>query len=184
MESKTNWKNLANYDYLGAYSLDGTGLSEIVLTIKEIKKERVTAQGGASDDCIVAYFEEKKYEDKVVVKPMVLNKTNCKTIEKLYGSFIEDWLGKKIIIFATTTKYARDIVPCLRVKGELPKSKVYNCSICGQVIDKKVYDASISKYGVALCSKECLNIYKDQHIENETSDTNEDAKKIEKKVEV
>ncbi len=170
---KTNWKNLANYDYLGAYSLDGTGLNEIVLTISFIKKETVTAQGGASDNCIVAYFEEKTYQDKVVVKPMVLNKTNCKNIEKIYGSFIEDWIGKKIIIYATTTKFARDVVPCLRVKAEKPQEVIYACSVCGKAIDKKVYDGSISKYGVALCGKECLNIYKAQQ-QNETS--NDDAK--------
>jgi hypothetical protein len=175
---KTNWKNLANYDYLGAYSLDGTGFNEIILTIRTIKRERVTSTGGNSEDCIVAYFEEKTYGDKVVVKPMVMNKTNCKTIEKLYGSFIEDWVGKKIIIFATTTKFARDVVPCLRVKNELPKETIYACSICGKVIDKKMYDASVSKYGVALCSKECFNRYKDTIQENE-NDAKENLEKVE-----
>lgn len=160
--SKTNWKNLANYDYLGAYSLDGTGIDELVLTIKEIKRERVTAPGGNSEDCIVAYFEEKNYENKVVVKPMVLNKTNCKIITEVYNTpFVEEWIGKKIIVYAATTKFARDIVPCLRIKKELPQEKVYTCSICGQVIDKKVHDGSIAKYGVALCGKECLEKFKE-----------------------
>lgn len=161
---KTNWKNLANYDYLGAYSIEGTGLDEIVLTIKDLKRERVTAQGGTSDDCIVAYFEEKTYKDKVVVKPMVLNKTNCKAITEVYKTpFIEDWIGKKIIIYATETKMGREIVSCLRVKKELPKEKVYTCAICGQVIDKKVYDGSIAKYGIALCGKDCLKKFQEQN---------------------
>ena len=30
-----HWKNLANYDYLGAYSLEGR-TEDVVLTIKEI----------------------------------------------------------------------------------------------------------------------------------------------------
>lgn len=150
-----HWKNLANYDYLGAYSLEGVA-PEITLTIKSIKKERVTANGGASEDCIVAYFEETNV-DGVVVKPMVLNKTNCKTIEKVYETGdVEDWIGKQIIIFATTTKFARDVVPCLRVKNEKPVEKVYNCSICGKEITKKLYTGSMAKYGVAICSKECL----------------------------
>lgn len=152
----THWKNLANYDYLGAYSFEGTGIEEMVLTIKDVKRERVTAPGGNSEDCIVAYFEEKKYEDKIVVKPMVFNKTNCKIIQDLYGPYIENWVGKKVIVYSTTTKFARDVVPCLRIKKEVPQEKVYTCSVCGQVIDKKVYDGSIAKYGVALCGKECL----------------------------
>lgn len=169
---KTNWKNLANYDYLGAYSLDGTGLDEIVLTIRTIKRERVTSNGGASEDCIVAYFEEKTYKDKVMVKPMVLNKTNCKIISDLYNSpFIEDWIGKKIIIYATTTKFARDVVPCLRVKKSLPEEENYSCSICGKPIDKKTYEGSVAKYGVALCGKECLNRYKD----TQNNDNNENV---------
>lgn len=160
MTQNVHWKNLANYDYLGAYSLEGTGIDELVLTIKDVKKEKVTAPGGASDDCVVLYFEEKKYKDNVVVKPMVANKTNCKTIEKMYGAMIGGWIGKKIIVYATTTKYARDIVPCLRIKNEKPQEDIYTCSVCGQVIDKKTYDGSIAKYGVALCSKECLERYK------------------------
>ena len=156
-----HWKNLANYDYLGAYSLEGIA-TEVTLTIKSIKKERVTANGGASEDCIVAYFEETKV-DGVEVKPMVLNKTNCKTIEKIYNTGdVEEWLGKKITIFATTTKFARDIVPCLRIKNEVPVEKVYACSVCGTQITKQTHDASISKYGVALCSKECLEKSKEE----------------------
>lgn len=177
---KTNWRNLANYDYLGAYSFEGTGLDEIIVTIKAVKRERVTSTGGNSEDCIVASFEEKSYEDKVVVKPMVLNKTNCKTIEKLYGVFIEDWVGKRIVVYPTTVKFARDIVPCLRVKNEKPQEVIYACSICGQAIDKNTYEASIKKYGVALCSKECLNKYKDT-IQNtiENVAENENQEKVE-----
>lgn len=147
-----HWKNLANYDYLGAYSLDGIA-SEITLTIKLIKVERVTANGGAAEDCIVATFEEKN-QDGVEVKPMVLNKTNCKIIEKVYGTGdVEQWIGKSIIIYSTTTRFQRDIVPCLRVKEEKP---VFTCSVCGKEIEKKTYDASKAKYGTPLCSKECL----------------------------
>lgn len=113
-----HWKNLANYDYLGAYSLEGR-TEDVVLTIKEIKRERVTSEGGKSEDCIVAHFEETNV-DSVEVKPMVLNKTNCKTIEKIYKTGeIENWIGKRIKIFATTTKFARDIVPCLRIRAEI-----------------------------------------------------------------
>ena len=147
-----HWKNLANYDYLGAYSLDGIA-SEITLTIKLIKVERVTANGGAAEDCIVATFEEKN-QDGVEVKPMVLNKTNCKIIEKVYGTGdVEQWIGKPIIIYSTTTRFQRDIVPCLRVKEEKP---VFTCSVCGKEIENKTYDASKAKYGTPLCSKECL----------------------------
>lgn len=146
-----HWKNLANYDYLGAYSLEETPNKSVALTMREIKVELVTSDGGKKENCIVCKFDET-VSGKVVVRPMVLNKTNCKTIESIYGPNIEDWVGKPIIIYSTETKFGRDIVPCLRVKKEELK-----CSQCGKKIDAKTYNASIGKYGAALCSKECLD---------------------------
>lgn len=157
---KTNWKNLANYDYLGAYSLNDA--QEVTLTISNVKRERVTNNGGSSEDCIVAYFEEKSVDD-IVVKPMVLNKTNCKTISELYHTeYVEDWIGKKITIYATTTKFARDVVPCLRIRKEVPETITYVCSVCGKELSKATYEGTIKKYGVALCSKECLAKFQEQ----------------------
>lgn len=154
-----HWKNLSNYDYLGAYSLDGRK-DDVILTIKEIKRELVTAEGGKKENCIVAYFEENNV-DSVEVKPMVLNKTNCKTIEKVYGTGeVENWIGKKIQVFATTTKFGRDNnVPCLRIRPEIPKEIVYACEVCGKVIDAKTYNATKKAYGVGLCSAECKEEY-------------------------
>lgn len=171
---KTNWKNLANYDYLGAYSLNDA--QEVTLTISNVKRERVTNNGGSSEDCIVAYFEEKTVDD-IIVKPMVLNKTNCKTISELYHTeYVEDWIGKKITVYATTTKFARDVVPCLRIRKEVPQTIVYKCSICGKEIPKATYEGTIKKYGVALCSKECLTKFQQQA----NSDNEKEQENIEK----
>ena len=63
MEHLTHWKNQFNYDYLGVYSLpDG---KDIILTIKETKKEVVTGVNGQKSECFVAYFHEN-------VKPMII----------------------------------------------------------------------------------------------------------------
>lgn len=163
---KTHWKNLGNYEYLGAYSLDGKA-DEIVLTIKDLKKEEVTAEGGNKDVCIVAYFEEKEVSG-VEIKPMVLNATNCGRIEKMYSQYYEDWIGKKITVYVAKTKFQRDLVPCLRIREEKPKVEVQSkgrfCSVCGQEIEEKIYQASIKKYGKPYCSKECLE--KSQEKEN------------------
>lgn len=162
----THWKNLADYNYMGAYSFDGKGI-ELVLTIKSVFQDKVTAPGGKIDVCIVASFEEEEV-DGVKIKPMILNKTNCKAIEKALGTGdIEEWIGKRIVVFETTTKWQREYVPCLRIKDTPAPKKlkattpapapapVYACSICGKVLDKSLHDASVTKYGVALCSAEC-----------------------------
>lgn len=52
----THWKTQFNYDYLGAYSLpDG---KDIILTIRETKREQVVGASGKKEECFVAYFFE------------------------------------------------------------------------------------------------------------------------------
>lgn len=163
--AKTHWKNLANYDYLGAYSLGEK--DEITLTISNVKVERVTGNGGVSDDCLVLYFKEDKVDD-VVVKPMICNKTNAKMIEKIYETpFIEEWLNKKVTIIVSTTPVKRDIVPCLRIKNVKHEFKVFKCHVCGKEITEKLHNNSIEKYGVPLCSGECLAKYNERNENNE-----------------
>lgn len=122
-----------------------------VLTIKEVKQETLTSNTGETDVKPVAYFVED-------VLPMVLNVTNCSAIEKTYGTGnVREWVGKKIQIFATSTKVAGKVVPCLRVEAVKPVSDnvTYTCSVCGKEITKEMYDKSVEKFGKPYCSKEC-----------------------------
>lgn len=114
-EKLTHWKKLINPDYLGAYSLDKG--ADMTLTIKKVVRERVTGTGGKKEECTVAYFDES-------VKPMIMNRTNSKTIQKLYGTpYIEEWSGKKITVYAATTKLAGEEVECLRIRPQAPGLK-------------------------------------------------------------
>ena len=151
-EKYAHWKNLMERPYIGAYSL-APG-EERVLTIKEVKKEKVVTSGGKSEICPVAYFAENSL-------PMVLNATNCKTIAKLYGSDnVYDWANKKIQLFATSTQFGRDTVPCLRIRPFAPAGNEveYKCSVCNKAITESVYKGSIAKYGKAYCSAECKDL--------------------------
>lgn len=150
----THWKQLANYDYLGAYSLKN-GEDKIV-TIKKIVTELVTGNAGRKDNCIVAYFSDEE-------KPMILNKTNCKTIQKIYGTpLIEEWVGKKIVLFASTTSLAGETVECLRIRPYPPAADnpAPKCEECGADITgvgKMTAEATAiytkKKYGSKLCAK-------------------------------
>ena len=109
---KTHWKKQFNYEYMGSYSLpDG---KDVVLTIKETRKEKVTGTAGKKEDCFVCYFEESD-------KPMILNRTNCKTIERVYKSpFIEDWAGLRVQIGIDTVSAFGESVEALRVRNIKP----------------------------------------------------------------
>ena len=117
-----HWKQNFDYKYTGAYELQPN--EEKIVTITKVCKEEVNSTDGKKQMCLVAYFEESS-------KPMVLNKTNCKTIEKLYSPFIEDWTGKKITVFSQKVKAFGDTVDALRIRPTKPivKSVDYSAQI-------------------------------------------------------
>lgn len=152
----THWKRLINPDYLGAYSLDG---KDRILTIGNVAVETVVGPNGKKEDCPVCRFREQE-------KPMVLNRTNMKMIEKIYKTpIIEEWAGKRIQIYPTTTKFGGDVVECLRIRPFIPKQDaIPPCSECGGEIGPvgkmngmQLSNYTIKKYGRALCG-ECATI--------------------------
>ncbi len=110
-DKKTHWKKNFDYNFLGSYSLP-VG-QELIVTIKETRHQKVKDQNGKEKDCFVAYFNESD-------KPMILNKTNCKRIGKLYGDFIEEWPGKRVQLFATRVSAFGEEVDALRVREFVP----------------------------------------------------------------
>lgn len=112
MEQKTHWKTQFNYKWLGAYSLpDG---KDIVLSIREMKREEVVGDAGNKEQCLIAYFHEN-------VKPMVVNKTNCKTLEKLFKTpMIEEWSGKQIQVGTERVKAFGEMKDSLRIRPFAP----------------------------------------------------------------
>jgi hypothetical protein len=115
-EEKTHWKNNFNYDYLGSYSLAPTN-KDVVLTISHVvANQEVKGENGKSDFCYVAYFKEA---DKWV-KPMILNKTNCKVLEKLYTPYIEDWRNILIKVGISKIKVKGEEMDALRVRAIKP----------------------------------------------------------------
>lgn len=109
---KHHWKVQFNYDYMGSYSLpDG---KDVILTIRETKKEQVIGQNGKKEECFVCYFEESD-------KPMILNRTNCKTIEKIHRSpYIEDWPGLRVQIGIDKVNAFGETVDALRIRNIKP----------------------------------------------------------------
>lgn len=108
---KTHIKRLMNPDYIGAYALPPG--EDLVVTIKEVRQQTVTGNGGKKEEKAVVHLERP-------YKPLILNATNRDTIIKLYGPFIEDWTGKKITLFASVTSVAGEKTECVRVRPAVP----------------------------------------------------------------
>ena len=150
--SKTHWKQLVNMDYLGAYALpDG---NDLTLTIDKVVKEVVTGNSGRKEQCMVMYFKEQNY------KPMILNRTNAKSIQALTGSaFVEDWAGHRITLYGSTTRFGGDVVECLRIRPTVMETaKTYYCERCGSELKgtatytaEQLAAGSKKKFGKILC---------------------------------
>ena len=104
--SKTHWKKLHNPDYLGAYALEPG--EDMISTIDYVGQEEITGNGGKKETGMVCHFAEKG------CKPMILNATNSKTIEKIHGTpYIEEWHGKQIQIYIASVAAFGDTVEAL-----------------------------------------------------------------------
>lgn len=133
-EAKTHWKRLQNPDYIGAYWLPPG--EDVTVVIDYVVREQITGTGGKKEECTVAHLRD--------AKPFILNATNSKSIAKLYGNFIEDWAGKPITLFASTTKMAGETVECLRIR---PKVAVRTIPpITDARLDKAMESIAAGKY--------------------------------------
>ena len=158
--SRTHWKQLQNNDWIGAYAL--TDGQDLTLTIDKAMQEQVTGNNGKREMCLTVHWLERDY------KPMIVNRTNAKTITKVTGSpYIEDWHGKAITLYVDTTRLGGDIVECLRVRPYAPKQTKQTatantelvCADCGKPITDaygmsaaQVADSTSKKYGRPLCA--------------------------------
>ena len=116
----THWKQLKNPDYIGAYALQPG--EELILTIKSCGLEQVANTDGKKQDCLVIHFMEQ-------VKPMILNTTNAKTISKVHQTpYMEQWVGKKIQIYARKIRAFGEDVDALRVRDFAPKQAMVDPS--------------------------------------------------------
>lgn len=89
--------------YVSAPDLQG---KDINLTINHVAMESV---GSPSENLPVIYFMGTQ-------KGLVLNKTNGQTIAEQHGDESDQWQGKKITLYPTSTDYAGRTVPCIRVR--------------------------------------------------------------------
>lgn len=123
--SKTPWQALVgDSPYIGAG--DFKEGEEKTFTIASVNNELVQNKDG-KEMLGVVHFQEKS-------KPLILNKTNSKAIQKATGSrFIEDWCGKVIQLYVDdNVKAFGEVVSAVRVRPFKPAVRqIPRCAKCG-----------------------------------------------------
>lgn len=145
----THWKKLTNPNYLGSYAFNPG--EEKAVTISKVGSEEVQSPEGGKESCIVARFLQAD------VKPMILNKTNCKMIEKLSGTpDIEQWPGVGLILCVQRVPAFGELVEAVRIRPVKP----FVCADCGGVISgyggkshAEIRDYTRKQYKRQLCAE-------------------------------
>jgi hypothetical protein len=97
-------------EYLYDYDLEG----DRTLEIASVNRGELTGdQNRKTKKPMVSFVGE--------AKKLALNKTNGKTIAKLYGTDTDDWAGELITLYPTTTAFGGETVGCIRVRPQRPE---------------------------------------------------------------
>ena len=155
--SETHWRKLINPDYLGAYSLDaGNGTyGTAIYTITSAEQKDVTGPDGTKKKLVLGLKES--------AKPMILNVTNARTLEKLYKTaYIEKWIGRKFEVGVESVKVGPAREDALRIKKYLPKDTSVGSSVCADCGEEIVAAGTMSaaqvvayarkRFGAELCA--------------------------------
>jgi hypothetical protein len=103
--------------YISAIDLPDKGAIVIIRDVKEITLNGNAVVKTASTKALLYVTNAKGVE----MKPFIANKTNLRTIIKLYGrKWRQDWLGKPIRIYPTTCIVSGNETACVRVRNEIP----------------------------------------------------------------
>lgn len=112
--TETHYRKVFDSPYLSAADV----VDPIQLTIERVTQEPDKTKK-TKDVFNTAYFAEKEIRPGEKLKPMILNATNSKTMDKLSESpFIEDWAGIRIVVYVDNNiKFGKDLVEGLRIRG-------------------------------------------------------------------
>jgi ribosomal protein L34E len=171
MNQRTHWKSLQNNDYIGAYAFQPG--EEKTVTISTVGVETVMGAEGRKEDCTVVHFAGD-------VKPLILNATNSKMIQKvLQTPYIEDWAGKSIVLGVETVAAFGDRVEAVRVRKKQAVAVATDCADCGAAISgsgkftaAQIAAAAQKRFGRALCL-ECVEQAKEAAQQEEALNGNE-----------
>jgi hypothetical protein len=105
-----DYRTMYDREHIGAWDLQGR---DVVVTISKVEAKELVSNRGKNKRPIV-HFEGRE-------KSFVCNKTNGKTISVMYGNKTEDWAGKKITLYPSTTSAGGETVDCIRVRPAPPK---------------------------------------------------------------
>ena len=83
---------------------------KVTLTLKNVDIEELIGENNKAAAKVIVSFAERPLE-------LVLPKTNGECLRRMFGNNPHAWIGKRVTLFPSTTKFGRDTVDCIRIWG-------------------------------------------------------------------
>ena len=117
-EDKTHYRKAFNSPYLSSADIVEPVILTILRVVLEDDKTKKT-----KDQFNTAYFMEKEIRVGEVLKPMILNAGNSRTMKNLTKSpYIDDWQNVPVTIYVdANVRFGRDTVEGLRISADPPR---------------------------------------------------------------
>lgn len=111
----TDYRSMYDKDYIGAWDLQD---KDVTVTITKCVAGQLVGQGGRKSKKPIIYMRGTE-------KGFALNSTNGKTIASMYGNNVEQWAGKRITLYKSTTRNPNGDgdVECIRVRPQIPTQR-------------------------------------------------------------
>ena len=112
MAEHIHWKKTTNPNYIGSWDLDDG--KDMIVQVKDLKQEMIPNPQGSKEEKLVMYFEGD-------VKPLIMNKTNMKAVEKATGSaYLDEWVGQKLQLYVAAVSAFGEMTMAVRVREFSP----------------------------------------------------------------
>lgn len=120
MTEKTHYRKAFDSPYLSSADI----VEPTVLTVSRVTLE-IDRTKKTKDHFNTAYFVEKEIRHGEVLKPMILNASNSKTMKALTNSaFIDDWQNVRITVYVDhNVRFGKETVEGLRISPHVPEKK-------------------------------------------------------------
>lgn len=110
----TDYRKMLDKPWLGAWDLpEGR---DAVVTIVRVEAGKVS-NGTKESRKPILHLEGSRGP---LPKPMVANATNCKTIASLYGTHVEQWVGKPIALYIGKATFGGQECDAIRIRPTAP----------------------------------------------------------------
>jgi hypothetical protein len=120
MSEKTHYRKAFDSPYLSSADIvEPTVLTVLRVTLETDKTKKT------KDHFNTAYFVEKEIRHGEVLKPMILNASNSKTMKALTNSaFIDDWQNVRITVYVDhNVRFGKETVEGLRISPHVPEKR-------------------------------------------------------------